>query len=369
MQGTAAAYDLVKFMGAEHIRFGDADLAQADRAAKRVNALIGREVCEARQVSALEQASLRSFLDGTSVVLSCVPYWMHPKVAPVAISCGVSMVDMGGNTQVSRETLALDSDAKAAGVTIVPDTGLAPGLVNNLAGYMIEMIDDVESVRLYCGGLPQHPKPPFNYKLLFNVEGLVTEYCGDAEIIREGQIAYVPTLTELEEVDFAGLGKMEAFATSGGTSTAPETWRDKVRTYEYKTVRFPGHCALMKLFKDYGFWGLEPVPVRSGTAVPREVFASLMSPALKDDSDRDQVLVRAVGVGKSKKVQIDIHQLHDEATGFSAMEQLTGCSTSIYAAVIASGDLPKGCLRYETAVSGKRFVEELKRRPINLSLG
>lgn len=370
MQGTAAAFDLARYASPRQIVLADYDLAHAEKSATRVNGLTHSKVCAATQVNALEEASLREAIQGAAVVLSCVPYWMHPRIAPVAIAAGVNMVDMGGSTVVARETLKFDGEAKAAGVTVVPDTGLAPGLVNNLGSYLIEEIDEIESVRLFCGGLPQHPKPPFNYKLLFNVEGLVTEYCDEADVLRDGELLKVPTLSELETIEIEGLGTMEAFVTSGGTSTAPETWLGRVPDYQYKTIRFPGHCALMRIFKDFGFWGKTPVDTREGPAVPREVWHALMGPALQDQGDKDQVIVRAVGVGKHlgkpKRIQLDIRQLHDDTTGFTAMEQLTGTSTAIYAAAIAGGEVAKGCLRYETALSGKRFVEELGRRPIQL---
>src|SRR5579871_276189 len=372
MQGTSAAYDLAKYADAGSIVFGDRELAQTERAAARVNKLVGREVCTGRVVDALEPASLTEFLKPADVVLSCVPYWMHPHVAPAAIAGKTHMVDMGGNTSVTRQTLRLDPEAREAGVTIVPDTGLAPGLVNNLGSYLIEKLDLAESIKLYCGGLPQHPKPPFNYKLVFNIEGLLTEYNDEAEILREGKIARVPTMEELEVLEIAGLGMMEAFTTSGGTSTAPETWQGCVKNYEYKTIRYPGHCALMKVFKDYGFWGRNPVEVRSGKATPREVFEALMGPALMDPTDRDLVVVRAIGLGKTDgapaKHQIDILQKHDEATGFTAMEQLTGMSTAIYAAAIAQGEMQPGCLRYESALTGHHFMDEMRRRPVNLTV-
>ncbi len=373
MQGTSAAYDLVCHAAPGAIVFGDNDLSHAERAADRVNRLSGGMVCSAQKINALDPVDLAKFLHGADVVLSCVPYWMHPHVAPVAIATKTHMVDMGGNTEVTRATLGLDADAKAAGITVVPDTGLAPGLVNNLGSYLIEHFDRTDSVKLYCGGLPQHPKPPFNYKLVFNIEGLMTEYNDEAEMLREGKRHRVhPTLEELETLEIEGLGTMEAFTTSGGTSTAAETWEGRVRSYEYKTIRYPGHCALMKVFKDFGFWGRNAIEVKSGTTIPREVFEALMSPRLMDPNVIDLVAVRAIGTGeaagKDHSIQMDILQKHNEETGFTAMEQLTGTSTAIYAAAVATGELPTGCLRYELALTGKRFVEELKRRPINLAI-
>jgi lysine 6-dehydrogenase len=376
MQGTSAAYDLASFGDAATIRLGDASLTQAQASADRVNRLVGREICSAYEVDALDPASLASFLeiDGVkaAVLLSCVPYWMHTKVLPIAIAKGVNMVDMGGDTRVARQNLTLDSEAAKAGITHVPDTGLAPGLVNNLGTYLIEALDSTETVKLYCGGLPQNPKPPFNYKLVFNIEGLVTEYNDQADVLRNGLLTQVETLEELETLELPGLGKMEAFTTSGGTSTAPETWIGEVMNYEYKTIRYPGHCALMKIFKDFGFWGTEPVCIRGGSAIPRQVFNSLMSEKLKNTTDNDLVVVHAIGMGQKQgrpcRIEMDILQRFDEVTGFSAMEQLTGSSTAIYAAAIANGQMQKGCLRYETAMRGGEFVEQLRRRGVQVSI-
>ncbi|GIV02909.1 MAG: saccharopine dehydrogenase [Fimbriimonadales bacterium] len=368
MQGTAAAYDLARFGDAARILMGDRDLTVATRNADRVNGLVGQAICEPQQVDALDEQSLSRFLEPVDVVLSCVPYWMHPRIAPVAIHTATSMVDMGGDTEVTLKTLALDDAAKAAKVSVVPDTGLAPGLVNSLATHLMSQFDEVLDVRLYCGGLPQHPKPPFHYKLVFNIEGLVAEYTDPAFAVRDYKIARPEPLTDVEEIEWEGLGKMEAFVTSGGTSTAPMTFEGKVRTYEYKTIRFPGHCERMRIFADFGFWDMEPIEVDGCKVRPREVFHKLMADRLRDDEDQDQVLVRAVVTGKKDgqeaEKQIQIHDFQDPETGFSAMERMTGFPTSIIAIEIAKGNVEAGCIRYELAVPGTTVVEELKKRGV-----
>lgn len=371
MQGTCAAYDLAKFADPEVIIMGDMDPDQSQVNADRVNTLVGRKICQAKQVDALDPESLGKFLNPADVVLSCVPYWMHPRVAAVAVRSKTHMVDMGGDTNVTWETLKVDDLARQEGVTIVPDTGLAPGLVNNLACYFMESLDETEAVKMYCGGLPQNPKPPFNYKLVFNIEGLVTEYMHMSDIIRDGKLAQVETLSELETLHIDGLGQMEAFHTSGGASTAPYTFEGKLNSYEYKTIRFPGHCEKMRVFLDFGFWDDKPVKTRSGEAVPRELFCKLMGEALRDPADKDLIAVRGVGIGtkdgKRVRMQIDILDKHDDATGFSAMERMTGFSTATYAAHIAEGNCPAGAVRYEEAMSGKKFVDEIQKRGIKLT--
>jgi len=371
MQGTCAAYDLARFGNADRILMGDTDLEQARRNAERVNGLANAPIAEAAEVNALDDASLSAFLEPAGVVLSCVPYWMHPRIAPIAIRTMTNMIDLGGDTAITWETLKFDEAAKAAHVSIVPDCGLAPGLVNNLATHLMSKLDEVDTVRMYCGGLPQNPKPPFNYKLVFNVEGLVAEYTDDADIVRNGKVAKVPTLTELEEIEWPGLGKMEAFVTSGGASTAPFTFEGQLKEYEYKTIRFPGHCEMMRIFMDYGFWGLDPVDVDGAKVRPRDLFHKLMAEKLRDDEDKDQILVRAWATGKKdgqdKRFQIDIWDKQDPDTGFSAMERMTGFPAAINAIEIAKGNVATGCVRYESAVPGTVVVNGLKERGINIT--
>jgi lysine 6-dehydrogenase len=370
MQGTAAAYDLAKFADPAEIILADARLEQAEKSANRVNGLVGRQICRPVQVDVLDPDALLALLQPADVVLSCVPYWMHPRIAAVAIRAKTHMCDLGGDTSVTGQVLAQDEAAKAAGVTLIPDTGLAPGLVNSIGLYLIDTLDEGASVSLYCGVLPQNPKPPFNYKLTFNIEGLVAEYDSQAIVVRDGQVVHVDTLAELESIQVEGLGQMEAFTTSGGTSTAPFTLLDRVKNYEYKTIRFPGHCEKMRLFKDFGFWGEEPVAVSGQNVVPRQVFCKVFGDALSRYEDLDQCIVRGVATGTKNgynvRLQADIHDRQDEETGFTSMERLTGFSIAIHAIALANGELPTGCLRYETALSGVKFVEEIQRRGIHL---
>ncbi len=372
MQGTAAAYDLAQFADPAAVMMGDACLKQAESAAERVNKLVGRKVCQPFQVDAMNRDELRAFLDKADVVLSCLPYWMHPHVAEVAIETMTDMVDLGGNTEITHKTLALDAKAKEAGVTLVPDTGLAPGLVNNVGLYIIESMDACESVKLFCGVLPQNPKPPFNYKLTFNMEGLVTEYDYEAVTLRNSEIVMVPTLTEVEALHIDQLGEMEAFVTSGGTSTAPYTLKGKVKNYEYKTIRFPGHARLMKLFKDFGFWSEEQVEVTGCKVRPKDVFNKVFGPKLAEFVDTDQCAVRGVGHGvkggKDTSVQVDIFDKQDGATGFTSMERLTGFSTSIIAQEVVAGHVAKGAVPYEQSMTGHAFIDQLRRRGIHVKV-
>ena len=372
MQGTAAAYDLAKFADPAAVILADANLEQAARSASRVNQLLGTNLCRPFQLNVLDPAALADFLQPVDVLLSCVPYWMHPKIAKVAIGTGTGMCDLGGNTDITLETLALDECAKAAGVTLIPDTGLAPGFVNSIGLFLIEQFDTPESVNLFCGVLPQNPIPPFNYKLTFNVEGLLTEYMYEAVALRHGEIVRLDTLAEVEPIEVDGFGTMEAFNTSGGTSTAPYTFQGKLQNYQYKTIRWPGHCERMRVFRDIGLWGEDPVDVKGQCVRPKDLFCKVFGESLAKIKDLDQCLILGVGTGtlngRPGRVQVDIHDKQCEATGFTSMERTTGFSIAIHAAAIASGTLPPGCLRYESALTGTDFCAEIQRRGIKIKI-
>ena len=372
MQGTAAAYDLAKYADPSEVVLADANLEQAARSANRVNRLLGCQLCRPYQLNALDASELTSFLQPMDVLLSCVPYWMHPKIANIAIATGTHMCDLGGNTDITLQTLALNDRAIAAGVTLIPDTGLAPGFVNSIGLYLIEQFDVAEAVKLYCGVLPQHPVPPFNYKLTFNVEGLLTEYMYQAVALRDGEIVHLDTLAEVEAIDVDGFGTMEAFNTSGGTSTAPYTFKGRLKNYQYKTIRWPGHCEKMRVFRDLGLWGEETIDVKGQCVKPKDVFCKVFGESLGKIKDVDQCLIRGVGTGmrggENWRVQVDIHDKQCGETGFTSMERTTGFSIAIHAAAIANGTLPTGCLRYESALTGSEFCKAMRMRGIKINV-
>ncbi|MFZ4508980.1 MAG: saccharopine dehydrogenase family protein [Fimbriimonas sp.] len=370
MQGTAAAYDLARFAHAESVLLADMHLSQAQKAADRVNMLLGRKTCHATSVNALDPASLGRMLESVDVMLSCVPYWMHPLIAKTAIATKTNMLDLGGDTEETMKTLALHDDAIAAGISLVPDCGLAPGLVNNIGMYLVGEFEQPETVKMYCGVLPQNPKPPFNYKLTFNVEGLVAEYEDEAVALRNGEVILIETLAELEDLHIEQLGPMEAFTTSGGTSTAPYTLQGKIPNYEYKTIRHPGHCEKMRIFKDFGFWGKDPVEAAGVSIRPRDLFFKVFGEKLAAYKDLDLCAIRGVGIGTRKgermRLQVDIFDKQCEVTGFTSMERLTGFSLAIVAAQVAAGNVAKGGIRYETAMPSKLFLDEIQKRGVSI---
>ncbi len=363
MQGTAAAYDLGRHGEARDLLLLDRDAESVQCAAQRLRALLPGIAVEARTCDASDGAVLAKALDGVHGVFSALPYAFNLAAAGAAVHAGASFCDLGGNTAVVRATLELDALAKARGVSVIPDCGLAPGLGNVLAACAVGRLRHAQHVRIYCGGLPQHPQPPWDYKLVFHIGGLTNEYMGNAEVLRDGRLQEVPTLSELESVDFpAPVGRAEAFTTSGGTSTACETFRGRLQSYQYKTVRYPGHCEKVRAVRDLGLLDLVPVQVRGVSVVPRDLFHVVAAPRLAHPEDGDLVVLRAEAFGPSAKAgepvewqRFDLLDIADARTGatpsasagFSAMERCTAFPAAATLHLQVKGAVPPGATTSE----------------------
>lgn len=370
-QGVAAAYDLARLGEASRVTLADCDREQAQAAADRINRLLRTTVADAIMLDIRDEDAVRRTLKGYNVAVSAVPYFYNLGLTRLAIDAGVSFCDLGGNTDIVREQHALDADAKRAGVRVVPDCGMGPGMGNTLAVYAMELVGEPEHVYLYDGGLPQNPVPPWNYALTFNVVGLTNEYYGGMTILREGELFHAPCFTELEIMDIPSIGKLEAFFIAGGVSTAPWTFKDKLQTYQWKVLRYPGTFAQLKAFSDLGLFELEQVQVNGNDVVPRDVFHALFEPKLRMDDAKDVCIIGARAIGKQNgqrtEARVEVIDYYDEATGFTSMQRTTGWHLSIVAIMMAKGETPVGAIPVELAVPGKAFVHEARRRGFRIT--
>ena len=375
-QGTAAAYDLGRFGEAELLLMMDAAIEQAQEAASRINRLLDQEVAKPLRIdaadlpavtAALKEHSIQAFLSGT-------PYAFNLELTKAAIEAGAGMTDLGGNSDVVQSQLALSERAAAAGITIVPDCGLGPGMTTTLSLYAMEQLDEPEEIFIWDCGLPQDPQPPWDYALTFSIQGLTNEYDGDCLFIRDGKTVRVPALEELETVRFPEpIGELEAFTTSGGVTTAAQTFAGVLKTLQNKTLRYPGHFAKLKVIQQLGLLGTSPVTVDGQSIIPRKVLHALWEPQIRAAPDtRDLALIRILARGRSggkaAEAQVDLQLLYDEETGFTAMEQGTGWHASILTAAIAAGELQPGVIPVEKAMSGSDFVTRAALRGFRVEL-
>ncbi len=309
-------------------------------------------------------------LQEAQVTVSAVNYWHNDFLAEAAVNSRTHFLDLGGNNDVVAREFALGDRAAAAGITIIPDCGLAPGLAGILGYHLATNLDRCENLRLRVGGLPAEPLPPLNYKLVFSVRGLINEYSEPAVVIREGEIRTVPSMTELETLRFPPpFGELEAFQTSGGTSTLPASLLGRVRNLDYKTIRYPGHCAQIRLLMDLGLCDLTPRRLGDLEVVPREVLASLLEEKL-DLPGTDVVLLQveaegwdAEGRGLTRRLRIIDRE--DTAHGLTAMMRMTGFPAAIIARMLAVGDIDtRGTCRQEEVVPADDMIAALRERDV-----
>lgn len=369
-QGTAAAYDMAQFGDAERVILGDFKFKLAKDAAERVNQLCGSDIAAGARVDARRPAEIRRFLKDVDAFLSAVPYYYNLEIAKAGIRARASMCDLGGNTDIVRKQLRLDRQAADAGISIVPDCGLDPGMGASLACYGMELLEAPREVYIWCGGLPQNPRPPFNYLLTFNFEGLANEYSGVSVVLRDGRIAEVPVFEEPESVEIHPLGRLEAFTTSGGTSTCPWTFEGRLKVFQNKTLRYPGSYEQLRAMHALDLFSDKPIQINGIKVIPRRVLQALFEPKIRFPGERDVIVLRVKCVGirnnQEAEVVLDVVDYYDDRTGFTAMERTTGWHASIVAIMMAHGLVSRGAKPVEVAVSGASFVKELERRGINV---
>ncbi len=371
-QGTAAAYDLAKFGEAKKIIMADVLEKAAVESADRINQLIGREVAIGQQLDVSDRAALAQTLIGVDIALSAVPYYFNLEITRACLAAGSSLCDLGGHTGVVRQQLALNTEAKAAGISIVPDCGMGPGLNVTMAAYAKDLLDEPRAVHIFDGGLPQNPIPPWNYQATFHINGLTNEMDGQATFLRDGKLTPVDTLSEPEYIEFAPLGRLEADVTSGGLSTSPWTFEGQLQDFTNKTLRYPGHFEWLRAFKELGLFSEEAIQINGSQVVPREVYHALLEPKISASEIRDVCVIRVVGYGKKDgkdtTVTIDLIDYYDEETGFTAMERLTGWHCAIMMGFQARGQVPAGGISMEVAVTAAEFMQAVGERGIKFEV-
>jgi lysine 6-dehydrogenase len=304
--------------------------------------------------------------------MSAIPYYFNLDLAKLAVEAGTNFCDLGGNTEIVFQQKLLSEKAAAKGKTIVPDCGLAPGMVNILAQHGISQMDTAERVKIFVGGLPQHPEPPLNYQIVYSLEGVLDYYTTLSWVVRDGKRAQVKALSEREPVEFpTPVGTLEAFHTAGGLSTMAWRYEGKIPTMEYKTLRYPGHAHIMEAIRELGLLDLTPVDVKGMKVIPRDVTVATMGPRLTKPTGRDlvalRVTVEGMKGGKPKKVAFELIDYYDEARGISAMMRTTGYSLSITGQMQARGEIsPVGVHTPDECVPAPKYIAELEKRGVHI---
>jgi lysine 6-dehydrogenase len=367
LQGSACAYDLLRNPEVTEVRLADINISHLPAF---LAPLSGKRLIPT-PLDVRDSKATLALMRESDAVMSAIPYYFNGDMAKLAVEAGTNFCDLGGNTEIVVEQRKLDATAKGKGVSIVPDCGLAPGMVNILGEYGIEQLEEVDSLKIYVGGLPQHPEPPLNYHIVYSLEGVLDYYTTLSWVLRDGKRTQVKALSELESVKFPEpVGTLEAFHTSGGLSTMADRYEGKIPTMEYKTLRYPGHAHIMEAIRDLGLLGLEPVDVKGVKVAPRDVFVATAGPRLTKPQGRDLVALRVIVEGKKggkpKKIGWELIDYFDEEHGISSMERTTGYSLSITGQMQARGEVSKGVHTPDECIPARKYIGALAERGIKL---
>jgi lysine 6-dehydrogenase len=262
--------------------------------------------------------------------------------------------------------------AAEAGCTVIPDMGVAPGLTNLLAAEAVRRLDSAAEVRMYVGGLPENPRPPLNYQIVFSLEGAIDYLTTPSWILSEGRLKQQEPLSDLELLRFEGLGTLEAFHTAGGASTLPWRFENRVDYLAYKTLRYPGHAQIMGAIRGLGLLSDDPVTVGQQEIVPRDVFIAAATPHLIRPGEPDLVVLRVVAkgerAGEPKVLTWNLVDREDPETGISAMMRCTGFTLSIVGLLIGRGVIEeRGVLAPDEGIPYEPVVEELDKRGVRIA--
>jgi len=366
LQGSACAFDLLNEPAVSEVTIADMHTgALPPFLQQRADARLKPIALDVR-----DEAAVRAAFARCDAVVSAIPYYFNAALARLAVECGVHFADLGGNTEIVQEQKQLHDAARAKGISVIPDTGLAPGMVNVIAQHGIDQFDTVEAVKLFVGGLPQVPEPPLGYQIAYSIEGMVDYYTTQSLVVRDGQPTTVTALSEVESVTFAdGVGTLEAFHTAGGLSTMVYRYAGQIPVMEYKTLRYPGHVAIMRAIRELGLLDTTPVDVKGQQVSPRDVFVKVAGDHLrkgKPDLVALRVTVAGTRDGQRRTRAWEVVDRYDATHGITAMMRTTGYTLSITGQLQASGAIPAGVHTPDECMPAQRYFDMLAARGIEV---
>ena len=368
LMGKEVARDLVRNPNVEKVFLADLNVVQAQEFANKLQT----DKIEVLKLDASDDQQLKIVMSKANVVVNALFYKFNEKVARTAVEIGVHSVDLGGHIGgVTDKILKLDSEAKAKGITIIPDLGVAPGMINILAGFGASKLDAVKEIKIYVGGIPVEKEPPLEYNVVFSLEGVFDHYTDPSYVVRDGVLREVPSLSEIEPVYFKGFKGLEAFHTSGGLSTLTQSFPD-IQTLEYKTIRYSGHAEKFKLLVDLGLTSKDTeVNVDGNKVKARDVLREVLQSKLELGKKRDVVLLRVLVKGERNEEAVtyeyEMVTYKDAENNETAMALATANTISVVAQLIGDGTIAaSGVFPPEKIVPGEAYIREMKHRGVTI---
>lgn len=361
LMGSVIGRDLAKSERVDEVVVADLD---EDRLSRLRSGAPGKKLSVER-LDVKDRATTVKFLKRFDVAASALPHGVVHSSDLAAVAAGTKMV----NIAFEDEQMQLNEEAIKSGALLIPGCGVAPGLGGILLAHALEEIGGGDEGHVMVGGLPQKPLPPFGYKLVFSIVGLLREYIDEARVIKEGRLVKVRPFSTVEAVDFPeSVGKLEAFCTDG-LATLLYTMKG-MRTLDEKTLRWPGHAEKMNLLIEAGYFSKEKLELEGGKVSPLEVSWSVLGKKLSEGEPDDITVMRVIGKGRKGTLYYDMADKYDREQRVTSMGKTTGYTASIVTQMVGAGDIVgKGVIAPETVVSGRKvgdLVSELARRGVKI---
>ncbi|MBI1189481.1 MAG: FAD-dependent oxidoreductase [Tepidisphaera sp.] len=329
MVGSVMAFDLARH--GYRVTIADANPDNLARASSRDAARITPARADLSDPAAI--ASLASTAD---VVLGALPSRLGFAAMRAVIESKRHYCDISFMTE---DFESLDALAKSKGVTIIADCGVAPGMSHILSAHGSRLLDTCHAIEIYVGGLPRERRWPFEYKAAFAPADVIEEYTRPSRLVEHGQVVTREALSEPELMDFPGVGTLEAFNTDGLRSLTTSL---RVPFMKEKTLRYPGHIALMRAMRETGLFSLDPIDVKGQRVVPRELTSALLFPKWTyQPGEADLTVMRVMARGLKGNTPTthtwDLFDVYDPDTNCTSMARTTAFPATIVAGLLASG--------------------------------
>jgi len=361
LMGSVIAWDLARSEGVDSVVVADIDPERLKGVRKRAR---GKKL-STELLNLKDRRKVVTFLKGFDVAASALPHGIvHPSDL-AAVQAGAKMV----NIAFEDEQMALDAQARKTGGVLIPGCGVAPGLGGVLLAHGLEQIGGGDEGHILVGGLPQKPLPPFDYRLVFSIVGLLREYIDDARVFRNGRLLKVRPFSTVENYKFPPpIGTLEGFCTDGLASLVYTL--HGMKTLDEITLRWPGHAEKMGLLIESGYFSREKVRAGDADVSPLEVSWAVLGKKLAEGDPRDMTVMRVIAKGRRGRVVYDMVDRYDEKNGVSSMGKTTAYTASIVTQMLGSGEVKgKGVIPPEVAIRGKSVEEllsELDRRGVRV---
>lgn len=362
LMGSVIGWDLAKSSEVDSVTVADVDQERLDALKRRAP---GRKLSVER-IDIREREKVVDFLKRFDVSASALPHGIVHLSDLAAVEAGAKMV----NIAFEDEQMELDGAARKSGAMLIPGCGLAPGLGGILLTHALKELGGGDEGHILVGGIPLHPRPPFNYKLVFSIVGLLREYIDEARVVRDGKMVRVTPFSTVESYDFPRpIGRLEGFCTDGLASLV-YTMKG-MRSLDEITLRWPGHAEKMGLLMQSGFFSKDPVRIGDKAVVPLETSWAVLGKMLSEGDPHDITVMRVIAKGAKGEVDYDMVDRYDDKNGVTSMGKTTGYTASIVAQMVGAGKISgKGVVPPELAVTGRAveaLISEHSKRGVRIS--